>query len=434
MMNTQVSSIPKLQNFSGGLHSYTAGCYAVPIRLLYGTAAESNFWDVVFYHAGKEGGAFDTSTNELSEETGLTRQTIGQLRRQAVAAGEIEEDSSLISGRRFVIQIPNFSALTQGILWKPQGYVKNRWHHAIEAAIPKRVLNLYLQQPRQSIYRLSPQYIAAKCKRRFWDDNKQPETPLNLADVSKALRLLMQLGLFLPQDEGYRIAWERFNQSPPEHLPSFEAADPRQHPDFIRAAALNAARAEKALELVDVGNYDFDAHFPEIFRDLSYLRPEDHVLLKAKVYRQRNRPPGLNRWRNTWRAFQHTLQRQETRVQGEKCRLSLDEIVRDTGTLSLDLGDYSQAVAVWIVSRVEWPWHVIPTAHGPCVQCTINDPESTLHQWSNLPGDTEKRIPIPSHVWDTDKNKTLLLGMEARCDHSMPGIHVEAWIEARLRK
>ncbi len=432
-MNTQVSHIQKLQNSTGGLHAYTAGCYAAPIRLLYGTAAESNFWDVVFYHAWQDNGVFDTSTYELSQETGLTRQTIGQLRHQAVAVGEIEEDSSLISGRRFVLRVPNFGAMTQGILWKPQGYIRNQWHHAIEAAIPKRVLNLYLQQPRQSIYHLSPQYIAAKCKRRYWDGDRQPDAPLNLADVSKALRLLVQLGLFIPQNEGYRIAWERFNQSPPDCAPLFEAADPRKHPDFIQAFALHAARAEKALELLDVGNYDLDGHFMEIFRDLSYLRPEDHALLKAKVYRQRNRPPDPNRWRNTWRAFQHTLERRETRIQGTKCHLSLDE-AHDTGTLSLNLDDYSHAVAVWIVSRVEWPWHVIPAAHGPCVQCIINAPESTLHEWSNMPGDTEKRIPIPAYIWDTNGNKTLHLDMEARCDHFMPGIHVEAWIEACLRK
>lgn len=433
-MDAQPNHVPKHLSSITSAPAHTAGCYAAPIRLLFGTAAEINFWDVVFYHARQDNGAFDTSTYELSQETGLTRQTTGQLRHQAIAAGELEEDSSLISGRRFVLRIPGFATMAQGVLWKPQGYIQNYWHRIVEPAIPKRVLNLYLQQPRQSIYYLSPQYIAVKCKRRYWGAERQPETPINLADVSKALRLLVQLGLLMPQNEGYRIMWERFNQSPPDCVSLFETADPRQHPVFIRAAALHASRAEKALELLDVGNYDLDAHFMEIFRDLSYLRPEDHALLKAKVYRQRNRPPDPQRWRNTWRAFQHTLQRRETRIQGAKCRLSLEEITHATGTLSLDMNDYPYVVAVWIVSRIEWPWHVMPTSHDLHVQCAVNAPESTLHQWSSMPGDTEKRIPVPAHMWSKDEGEALRLDLEVCCAHFMPGVHVEAWIEACLRK
>ena len=47
---------------------HAAGCYAIPIRFLYGTAAEINFWDVIYYRAHEAGGAFDTSTKELAEQ------------------------------------------------------------------------------------------------------------------------------------------------------------------------------------------------------------------------------------------------------------------------------------------------------------------------------------------------------------------------------
>ena len=144
------------------LSPYTAGGYPVPIRFLYGTAAEINFWDVVYFHAYAGDGAFDMSTPELIEQTGLSRQMIGQLRRAAAAHGEIVEDVSFDGGHRFRVKIPHFDPLTKGFIWKPAGYVTRGWLRVVTPAIPKRVLNLYLQQPRQRVYRLTPQHIATR--------------------------------------------------------------------------------------------------------------------------------------------------------------------------------------------------------------------------------------------------------------------------------
>jgi len=66
--------------------AYTTGCYPVPIRFLYGTAAEINFWDVVYCRAAAGGGAFETSTQELAEQTGLARQVVSKLRQAASEA------------------------------------------------------------------------------------------------------------------------------------------------------------------------------------------------------------------------------------------------------------------------------------------------------------------------------------------------------------
>jgi hypothetical protein len=103
---------------------------------------------VVYYRAHETAGAFDTSTEELAEQMGLSRQVLGHLCREAIEQGALIEDDSWISGRRFVLRVSGFNRLTKGVIWKPLGYVRNGWHRVVTPAIPKRVLNLCLQQPR----------------------------------------------------------------------------------------------------------------------------------------------------------------------------------------------------------------------------------------------------------------------------------------------
>ena len=96
---------------------YRAGCYAAPIRFQYGTAAEINFWDVVYSRCHEGGGSFDTSTGELVEHTGLSRQMVGRLRRQAVDRDALVEDVSWVSGHRFVLRVPDFDPSVKGMIW-----------------------------------------------------------------------------------------------------------------------------------------------------------------------------------------------------------------------------------------------------------------------------------------------------------------------------
>ena len=50
---------------------YVVGCYAIPIRFLYGTAAEINFWDVVYFRAHETGAvARSPATGPGKWETG----------------------------------------------------------------------------------------------------------------------------------------------------------------------------------------------------------------------------------------------------------------------------------------------------------------------------------------------------------------------------
>jgi hypothetical protein len=420
---------------------YATGCYAVPIRFLYGTAAEINFWDVVYFRAHVGAGSFDTSIKELVEQMGLSRQVVGRLRRQAVEQGELTEDVSWISGYRFTLRIPDFDRLTKGIVWKPLGYVRNGWHHVVTPAIPKRVLNLYLQQPRQRVYRLDPGYIAAKCKRRFPYGGKAV-APLNSGDVGKTLQFLVRLGLLVPDGDGFRIDWVTFNRPAPSAGLPFDAPDPREHPLFRRAAAADPGRAERALELLNTGRYDTETHFTDIFRDLAYVRGDDYPLLKAKAYRHRNRPPGPNRWRNTWRAFQYELKRRVTEVQTPKCFLGLSDTTRCQCALTLDPAQVTGAIlAIRLVSRVEWPWHFeaasfplaepSPGRGTTGVRLELRSNDALLFARTITPGDAEVRYAFHPDEWS---GSPILLTLTAQCDRPLPGVHVEAWLEARVRR
>ncbi len=412
---------------------YARGCYAIPIRFLYGTAAEINFWDVVYFQAHQGEGEFDTSTQELVERVGISRQMIGRLRRQAVEHGELIEDLSWVSGHRFVLRVPDFERLRKGVIWKPLGYVRNGWHHIVTPAIPKRVLNLYLQQPRQQVYNLGPQYIAAKCKRRYLQSDERAVTPLNLADVGKALRLLMRLGLLTPEGDGFRLEWQAFNRSAPDDVPPFNAPDPRESALFRQAADTDPGRAERALEILETGRYRMEAHFSDIFRDLAYVRREDYQLLKAKAHRRRNRPPNPNRWRNTWKAFQYELERRSAEIQGPKQTLGLEGTRPSVCQLGLNLDQIAgDVLAVRLVSRVEWPWHIETGRSGePTVKLNLSLDDDLLFARAVEPGDAEVRYNLHPEAWP---GATAQLTLAARCDRPLPSVRVEAWLEARIRR
>jgi hypothetical protein len=71
---------------------------SIPIRFLYGTAAEINFLDVVSIARTKARANLTHPAQELVAQTGLTRQMIGRLRQQALAAGDLYEDSPCTTG------------------------------------------------------------------------------------------------------------------------------------------------------------------------------------------------------------------------------------------------------------------------------------------------------------------------------------------------
>jgi hypothetical protein len=424
---------------------YARGCYAVPIRYLYGTAAEINFWDVVYFFAHEGGGSFETCTQELVEQMGLSRQMVGRLRQQAVERGELLQDVSWASGHRFVLRVPGFECLKKGVIWKPLGYVRNGWQRAVTPAIPKRVLNLYLQQPRQQTYHLEPQYIAARCRRRFLCGQQRTVAPLNLADVGKALRLLVRLGLLLPEREGFRLDWGTFSRPAPLDGPAFDAPDPRQQPAFRQAAATDSQRAARALELLDVGNYDVERHLAAILHDLAYVRDEDYGLLKSKVHRRRNRPPGPQRWRETWRAFQYELKRRVAELRAPKRVLELGEGTSFVCPLTLDVNQVAgHILAVRLVSRVEWPWYLSSGSAGPgldgaqdgtpcapAVRLELRAGDRLIFARTIGPGEAEVRHSLHPDDWPGLGGP---IELAARCERALPGVRAEAWLEARIRR
>ncbi len=228
--------------------------------------------------------------------------------------------------------------------------------------------------------------------------------------------------------------WGAFNRPAPPPDLSFDAPDPRAHPLYRQSAAVDPQRAERALELLDMGHYDVDTHFAAIARDLAYVRDDDYSLLKAKVHRRRNRPPGPNRWRDTWKAFQYELKRRVAEIRAPKSIMSLGDATSVACNLALDLDQAAgRVLAVRMVSRVEWPWHVSvlddPRAPGVCLELRLDD--RVLFARAIRPSDAEVRHTLHPDEWPGAAAPLTLI---ARCDRPLPGVHVKAWLEARLRR
>ena len=247
----------------------------------------------------------------------------------------------------------------------------------------------------------------------------------------------MWLGLLIPDGDGFRFDWATFNQPAPTTGPSFDAPDPREHPLFREAAAIDLKRAERALELLDTGHYgtyDVETHFSAVFRDLAYVRGDDYPLLKAKVYRHRNRPPGPSRWRNTWKAFQYELRRRVIKVRGAKRILSFGETASADCTLTLDLDQQvtGRVLAVRVVSRVEWPWYLEtdPSASST-VRLELRSAGRILFARQVTMGDAEVRCALHPEEWC---GAAVSLELVVRSERPLPGAHVEAWLEARVRR
>jgi hypothetical protein len=82
-----------------------------------------------------------------------------------------------------------------------------------------------------------------------------------------------------------------------------------------------------------------------------------------------------------------------------------------------------------MVSRVEWPWYLeLPT---PAVQLELQSDDRILFTRTIDPNDAEVRYSLHPDQW-LKPAKSLTLA--ARCDRPLPGVRVEAWLEARLRK
>jgi len=166
---------------------------------------------------------------------------------------------------------------------------------------------------------------------------------------------------------------------------------------------------------------------------LAYVRSGDYSLLKAKVHRHRNRPPGPNRWRDTWRAFQYELKRRVAEVRGAKSVLPLGRATCARCSLALHRDLVSgRVLAVRMVSRVEWPWYSRQADPAiSAVRLELWSGDRMLFARTVGPGDSEVRYALHPDEWP---NPDASFALTARCDCPLPGVHVEAWLEARLRR
>jgi hypothetical protein len=198
---------------------------------------------------------------------------------------------------------------------------------------------------------------------------------------------------------------------------------------FRQSAELDPTRAKRALELIDIGQFDLEASFADIFRDLLYVTSDDFGLLKNKVHVRRNRPPGATRWRDTWKAFLTERRRRASEIRSAKIVVPLATAGKVDIPLVFDPGEVAgRILAARFVARVEWPWHF---SESIAVILELSANGTVLYHRTIYTGDTEIRCPVNFDNWP-DWNEPLRLTV--LCSSSAPGVHVEAWIEARLRR
>ena len=84
--------------------------------------------------------------------------------------------------------------------------------------------------------------------------------------------------------------------------------------------------------------------------------------------------------------------------------------------------------ALVTIARVEWPWYV--QAAAP-VQLDVLLSERVLFTRSFNVGEGEVRFPLPPDQWADALSH---LAVRVRYDQPMPGVRVEAWVEAKLQR
>ena len=336
--------------------AYQPDSYKIPIRHLNGTAAGMNFWDAVYYLAAANGRVIhsgeciiETSVGELTELTGLTRQSVAKLRATAGGSGEVTEGAGFVfpeTGRQgFELFLHGYAKLTKGIVWKPAGYVGNGWLKVLDtgprmAHIPRRVLNIFFQKPRQRVYRVTRQELRARARK------PKRKHPPEMVEIDRALALLIQLELLEMVEGGYAVLWRTFGQ--PAATPRAPALppDPLTHPAVIAALEKAPEQAQLALDLLRLGRYDLELHFAPIFRDLRFLRPADTPLLRRKTSRHRHKPAEPGKWAYTWKRFQADLKKRTETVQSETLWLDMEPTGQAEGTLAF-APDLDPAALLW---------------------------------------------------------------------------------------
>lgn len=325
--------------------------YGVPVRFLNGRLADMLFWDAVFYllavrgEWNEQGHHFvETTHAEMAALTGLTHRTLRQKLDLALANPDPyrlhEEDGIIAHGR--ILKFRQWRELNsrEKIILKPAGFMNNGWAWVLSqpypgesktARFPLAILNRLLMKP--------PGRATTRAeliqRTRQPGRKKLPDT----GDVNQALAHLLALRLIeQTEPEEFQVCREQF-AIPAQRIWQQVARSllSSPEPDKVQQARqLDAPRAAQALRLAELGQFDLDRHFNEIFYDLSRFRLEtDLPHLEYVVYRNRRKPAAADRWQNCIIAFERRLAQQSGQVASEKVTFDLRAAPAQTLKLAL---------------------------------------------------------------------------------------------------
>jgi hypothetical protein len=292
--------------------------YPIPRERLNGRAAEMAFADAIYCLLAAEGrpsqrrpGAYSFALyfRKVGELSGLDSSTVNEEADQAKRAGWLERSGQ---GQRDweEVYLPGYADLAEGrgAPLKPRNYVLNGWLNTVyrldKSYLLQRVLNLIWLMG----FGAEPHAVSVdELRRRASPHNKRPP---NFSRLRDKLDTLERLGLLLPEAGVYRLDRSGFDRLAPPPEAVTRRWDRRRlvSTDLYQSlAAIDAQRAELALEVLLQGRFDPEADLEAVFADLRWVGQDLDLLLR--LVRGRSKRDGRPDWRGLWRNF--TRKRQD---------------------------------------------------------------------------------------------------------------------------
>ncbi len=319
-----------------------AHVYPIPARYLNDNLVEMLFWDAVFYLLAVRGETnqhnhrfTETTFKELTTLTGLSTRSLRKQLDVAMAQPEPrqlrEEEGIIAYGRLLKFQQYDEMMAGEKLLLKPTAFMANGWGELLNrpypgakksSRFPLTVLNRLLMKPNG---RLTSR--AELISRSRHPNPRKGKKPPDAAVIAQAIDHLLALGLIeAVGDDKFMARREQFNLPAAQIWAQMEGATSADYlPEAVHhAQKQDPARAELALQLAAMGNFGLDAHFKEIFYELSQFRLEtDREWVEYVVKRHRGKPAGAKRWQRCVAAIERKLQQESALMHSVKCKLAL---------------------------------------------------------------------------------------------------------------
>lgn len=325
--------------------------YPVPAGFLQGSLAEMLFWDAVFYLLATEGNPnpsgyrfIEASYNDLQNLADLSKKTLRKMIDMAMALDDLdklwEEEGIKPYSFRLIHKQYEERLASDKVILKPVSYMKNGWAWVIaqtypntskKSRLPLAVLNVLFRRPHGQT--ASFREIVSRCRNK--------KKPPDAAEVEKAISHLVKLDLISKvEPDRFRLTRERFEINGREAWQQIQSLNSPANTEHLVqwANKIDPQRSRLAVEIAELGRFDYQRHFKEIFFDLASVQNEQEMgWLRYVVDRKRGyRLTSKQRWRSVWKSYERKLHNEMFVIVSEKVRFNLGKNEVFQAAISLD--------------------------------------------------------------------------------------------------